>query len=74
MPMIKLEFEVVDAKECASTLRSTVKRIDWVLENNPPRNPRKPNEAELLDVRAKHLTLIATMIEMALYQQTGEKI
>jgi len=66
MPKIRIELEVIDAQEIASTLNSTVKKIDWVLENNPP---RKVDEVKRLDVRGQRLTLIATLIETLLYEQ-----
>jgi hypothetical protein len=71
MAKIKIELEIADCNELVSSLRSLVKKIDYVLDNYPP---RKPGESERLDTRGKHLTLMATMIEMALYQQTGEKV
>ena len=61
-----IDLSVEDAQECASTLRSTIKRIDWVLENNPP---RKAGEAERMDERAKTLTIIANHIEEKLHER-----
>jgi hypothetical protein len=57
---ITVELTVNDAHECASSLRATINRIDWLLENNPP---KKKGEVEKLDKRAKTLTIIATNIE-----------
>jgi hypothetical protein len=70
MPKINIELEIVDAQEVAFTLNATVKKIDYVLENNPP---RKAGEAERLDVRGQRLTLIATLIETLLYEQAKVK-
>jgi hypothetical protein len=66
MPVVNIELEVADAQEVASTLRSTVKKIDWVLENKPP---YKPGEADRLDERARTLTIVAELIETILHQR-----
>jgi hypothetical protein len=63
MSKITIELEVEQAQELASTVRTTVKKIDWVLENTPP---KKPGQAKDLDARAKLLTLAANTIEEAL--------
>jgi hypothetical protein len=61
-----IELSVDDAQEVASTLRTTVKKIDWVLENKPP---SRRGEAERLDERAKQLSVIAQHIETCLHQR-----
>jgi hypothetical protein len=66
MPIVMIELQVDDAQEVASTLRTTVKKIDWVLENNPP---RRSGDAERLDERAKTLTIVAEHIETILHQR-----
>jgi hypothetical protein len=63
MPKISVEMELVDVEEIESTLRTLISKIDWVLENNPP---RRAGQAEALDTRAKHLTLIAAIFVQAL--------
>lgn len=63
MPKMSIEMEVYDFQEISSTLKTTARRIDWVLENKPP---KRPGEAEALDTRAKHLTLISTLIDTEL--------
>jgi hypothetical protein len=66
MPVVMIELQVDDAQEVASTIRTVVSKIDWVLENNPP---RKPGDAERLDMRAKTLTIVAEHIETTLHQR-----
>lgn len=66
MATITIELEVAHAQELASTARTTIKKIDWVLENKPP---RKQTDVIGLDLRAKILTLAATKIETALHQR-----
>jgi hypothetical protein len=62
---IVLQFDMEALQEVASTLRTTVKKIDWVIENRPP----KKSELERLDVRAKLLTMTASQIEEALHER-----
>ena len=50
---LTIELAVDDAQEVASTLRSTIRKIDWIIENKPPTRAR---ELEKLDERAKQLT------------------
>lgn len=66
MPVINIELEVVDAQEVASSLRTIVNKIDWILENKPP---TKLGEANRLDLRAKQLTIVAQNIETCLHQR-----
>jgi hypothetical protein len=66
MPKISIELEVSDAQEVASTLRTTVKKIDWVLDNKPP---SKPGASADLDSRAQQLTKIAEQIETMLHDR-----
>jgi hypothetical protein len=61
--MAKIEMQDDDAIEVAKSLRTMVKKIDWVLDRSPP---KKPGEAEALDLRAKQLTRAAQAIEDAL--------
>jgi hypothetical protein len=69
MPTITIELEVMAAQELLSTARTTVKKIDWVLENTPP---KKPGQAADLDNRAKVLTLTANIIEAVLHKRALE--
>jgi hypothetical protein len=66
MAKITIEFEVAEAQEIASTLRTVVSKIDWTLENKPP---QKRGALQDLDDRAKLLTIAATTIETALHQR-----
>jgi hypothetical protein len=58
-PTVNVELTIGEAQELESTLRIMVKKIDWILENNPP---KKAGEADKMDTRAKKLTLIAAKI------------
>jgi hypothetical protein len=64
-----LEVDVEDAQELARTLRTLVRRIDWTLENNPP---KKETDKVDLDARAKQLTIIASDVEAALHKRALE--
>lgn len=66
MPVINVELDIVDAQEVASSLRTMVRKIDYILETNPP---GKPGDASRLDIRAKQLTIVAHSIETALHQR-----
>jgi hypothetical protein len=66
MSKVNLEVDVEVAQELASTIRTVVKKIDWVLENTPP---KKPGQAADLDARAKLLTQTAAYIESILHQR-----
>jgi hypothetical protein len=66
MSKIAIEFDVEAAQELASTVRTVVRKIDYVLENTPP---KKPGQAVDLDARAKLLTQIAANIEAALHHR-----
>jgi hypothetical protein len=69
MQKVTIELDVQQAQELASTARTTIKKIDWVLENTPP---KKPGQAADLDARAKILTLAANTIEAALHARALE--
>jgi hypothetical protein len=66
MTKVTFELEVEDAQELVFSLRATIKKIDYVLDNYPP---TKKGAAEDLDERAKRLTKIATTIETILHQR-----
>jgi hypothetical protein len=66
MPKVTIEFEVEQAQELASTAKIQVKRIAWVLENNPP---TKKGAAEDLVTRLEQLTKATTAIDAALNQR-----
>jgi hypothetical protein len=66
MDTITIILEVSAAQEIASTIRSTVRKIDLVLDKNPP---TRNGEAEKLDNRAKLLTQTAALIEATLHQR-----
>jgi hypothetical protein len=59
---ISIEFDIEVAQELAFTCGTTAIKIDWVLENSPP----KASQAKAMDERAKILTKTATLIEKAL--------
>jgi hypothetical protein len=61
VPKITIEFEVEQAQEIASTIRTTVKKIDFVLDNPPLK--MRPGQISDLDARAKLLTTAAQHIE-----------
>jgi|GEM_PF-3425653 hypothetical protein len=65
MEKVTIEFEIAQAQEVASTIRTTVKKIDFVLDNPPPK--MKPGQLSDLDVRAKILTVAAQTIEDKLH-------
>jgi hypothetical protein len=58
-----VELAIDIAQELEMSTNSTVRKIDWVLENKPP---YKKGEAERLNERAKKLTLAALAIHEAL--------
>jgi hypothetical protein len=59
---VTIELTVEALQELASTANTTVRKIDWVLENKPP----KKAQAEAMDARAKLLQKTANIIEKAL--------
>lgn len=65
---ITIELTIEAAQELASTASTTANKIDWVLENRPP----KKAQAAVLDERAKLLTKTATLIETALHKRALE--
>jgi hypothetical protein len=66
--MAKIDMQDDDAVEVAKSLRTMVKRIDWVLDRSPP---TKPGQVEAMDLRAKQLTRAAQAIEDALSGTPG---
>jgi hypothetical protein len=60
---ISIEFTIDEIQEVLFTIKATTRRIDWVLDNNPP---RKSGEADKMDKRARLLTRTATFIEKKL--------
>jgi sugar/nucleoside kinase (ribokinase family) len=60
---VTIVLDVEIAQELAASSDSTVRKIDWVLENKAP---TRKGEAERLDLRAKQLTLAAEAIRKAL--------
>lgn len=61
---ISIEFKIEDAQQLAYYFRQQAGKIDWVLENTPPKNPAK---VKVLDDKAKWLVVTATLIEKALH-------
>jgi hypothetical protein len=59
---ITIELSVEALQELASTCNTTVRKIDWVLENRPP----KKAQAVAMDERAKLLQKTANIIEKVL--------
>jgi hypothetical protein len=62
---ITIELDVAIAQELASTALTTAGKIDWVLENRPP----KKAQVDALDLRAKLLTVAATLINTKLNER-----
>jgi hypothetical protein len=60
-----IELDVQDAQELAFTAGKQASRIDWVLENTPP----KPSQIADLDLRAKRLTRATNIIKIALTER-----
>jgi hypothetical protein len=57
---IKIELEVSDVQEMLSTIETTMGKIQWVIENNPP---RKPNQLQLLQLRLLQLTRTSVILK-----------
>lgn len=70
MAKITVEMEIEDAQELASTAETMVNRIDWTLENRPP----KASQQASMDMRAKQLTRAANAIKKALSERAKENV
>jgi hypothetical protein len=70
MQKMTIELSIDALQELASTARTTARKIDWVLENRPP----KEKDAKDLDERAKLLMKTAAIIEKALNARALENV
>jgi hypothetical protein len=62
MPVIELTFDVEDIKEASSTIKFTLKKLNWVIDNKPPNK----SELDKMKKRSEMLTNVVNQIDGAL--------